>query len=127
MSRMPREELMGVLRACACMMGTFPWGEGVTTFEAFSRGLPVVVLPTRITVEQLTLGQIRELRLEEELVAVTIDEYVNKVVRFGKSKEWRRRVGGLILERGERLFGERQKLEVISEYQSFFQRAVSAL
>lgn len=69
MERMPREELLGLVRLCDVMLGTFPWGEGVTTFEGFGVGVGTVVLPERVSVEKLTLGQIRKMGLEKFLVA----------------------------------------------------------
>jgi predicted O-linked N-acetylglucosamine transferase (SPINDLY family) len=123
--RMPRDELMSLLDLCAAMLGTFPWGDGVTTFEALSRGLPVVVLPQAITVEQLSLGQIRTIGMEDVMVAASVEEYVEKAVRLGRDKVFREHVGELLLERRELLFGERQLKAVVEEWAAFFERVAS--
>ena len=58
---------MNLLRQCDCALGTFPWGEGVTTFEAFAVNVPTVIIPSKVTVENLSLGQVRVLDLEDEV------------------------------------------------------------
>ncbi len=123
--RMPREDLMGLLGLCKVMLGTFPWGEGVTSFEAFSVALPVVILPEKVTVEQLTLGQIRTMGLERELVAQSAQDYVDKVVRLGRDQEFLSRVRGIIDEKKILLFGPEQLSSLVNEFVSFLSRAVN--
>ena len=41
------------------VLDPFPWGAGVTAYEAFALCVPVVSLPARTTVLQLALGQVR--------------------------------------------------------------------
>jgi len=121
--RMPRGELMEVLRRCKVMLGTFPWGDGVTTFEAFGMGLPVVVLAEKIVVEQLSVGQIRAMGLERELVAGSVQEYVALCVRLGTDESWRMELGRELERRAERyLFSEQARGEVVAEWVRFVER-----
>ena len=120
---MPRENILAFLSLCKVMLGTFPWGEGVTTFEAFSVKVPVVILPSKVTVEQLTLGQIRVLGLEDELVGNSIDDYIDKAVRIGTDKIWRDGIVKVICSKVSELFGEEALRRVVNEWESFLLRA----
>jgi predicted O-linked N-acetylglucosamine transferase (SPINDLY family) len=122
--RQQRERLMLLLSVCKVMLGTFPWGEGVTTFEAFAIGVPVVILPNNVTVEHLTLGQIRMLGLENALLASSVGDYVEKAVRIGSDKIWRDGVVSRIEENIESLVGDKAAAEVIREWENFYERSV---
>ena len=73
--RMGRTDFLTLISHCSCALGTFPWGEGVTTFEAFAVNVPTVILPSMVTVENLSLGQVRALGLEEELMASLLKQH----------------------------------------------------
>lgn len=64
---MPHTDFLNLISHCSCALGTFPWGEGVTTFEAFAVNTPTVILPGKVTVENLSLGQVRVLGVESEV------------------------------------------------------------
>lgn len=58
-TRMEHSLLMDLVSHSDVVLDTFPWGMGVTAFEAFSLCLPVVTLPSKTTVLQLVLGQVK--------------------------------------------------------------------
>lgn len=55
--RVPQSEMLVIMSYCRVMLDTFPWGAGVTSLEALSRGLPVVTLPSSLSVLHLAAGQ----------------------------------------------------------------------
>jgi len=121
--RMPRYELLQMLGLCRAFLGTFPWGEGVTSFEALSMDLPVVVLPAFITVEQLALGQLRMLGIDKTLAASSVEEYVKVAVRLGGDDEFKEGITGWIKEQKWRIFGEGNLDAVAKEWGKFLFRA----
>ncbi|GMH79407.1 hypothetical protein TrLO_g3599 [Triparma laevis f. longispina] len=115
--RMPHTDFLNLISHCSCALGTFPWGEGVTTFEAFAVNIPTVILPGKVTVENLSLGQVRVLGVESELKANDIPDYVSKVIRLGKDKEFRRSVKAKILDNIHKLW---EVDEIVEEWMTFF-------
>ena len=121
--RMPRESILKLLSFCKAMIGSYPWGEGVTSFEAFSLGLPVVVGRGMTTVEALTAGQVRAFGdevLEGALIAEDEDDMVRKIVRLGMDEAWGDIVKERILNKRGRLFDRGE--EVAGEWLGFFRR-----
>ncbi|KAH8064499.1 hypothetical protein JL722_1375 [Aureococcus anophagefferens] len=51
--RMPREDLLAIVRVSDALLDTHPWGGGVTVLEALAVCTPPVVLPSRTSVLQL--------------------------------------------------------------------------
>ena len=89
-----------------------------------------MVLPNKVTVEQLTLEIVRSLGedMVEACGAGDVDAYVNKAVRFGTDSDYRALTSRKIRERkGERIFGEEQRKRVVEEYAQFFERVVRAV
>ena len=114
--RMGRTDFLTLISHCSCALGTFPWGEGVTTFEAFAVNVPTVILPSMVTVENLSLGQVRALGLEEELMARDIADYVLKAVRLGNDADFRRAVKGRIQNNMHKLW---EVDEIVQEWTTF--------
>jgi predicted O-linked N-acetylglucosamine transferase (SPINDLY family) len=122
--RMRRDELLGILGGCKAFLGTYPWGEGVTSLEALSVDLPVVVMPGKVVVEQLAMGQLRVLGLEKTLAAGGEEEYVEIARRLGRDELFREGVKGWIKAQKWRLFGEEALEEVAKEWEGWLKRVV---
>ena len=123
--RMERGDLIALLSLCDAFLGTYPWGEGVTSLEALSVNLPVVLLPGKITVEQLALGQLRAIGIESKLSARNVSDYVDIAVRIGTDEKWRRGIKEHIERNKWKLFGERQLENVGNEWKEFIFNAVT--
>ena len=145
--RMPHARLLALVAGSDAMLDPFPWGAGVTAFEAFSVCAPVVALPARTTVLQLTLGQYRAMRLArdapfaegprgdargeargeahgEALLAANVSEYVAIAARLGEDAAFRDAARRRICERKHRLFDDDA---AVGEWASFLERAVGEL
>ncbi|ETV91270.1 hypothetical protein, variant 1 [Aphanomyces invadans] len=77
---LPHDKFMQLLAIADVMIDPFPFGGGVTTLDAFAAGLPVVTLPSRQSVLQLTAGFYRYLSLSTHLIASNLDEFVAHAV-----------------------------------------------
>ena len=100
------------LRAADVVLDPFPWGGGVTTFEAFSVCTPVVALPATTSVLQLTLGQMRVLGVAEELTARDVGHYARLAVSVANGEALRARLSHTICTRkGALLFEQRSAVQ----------------
>ena len=129
---MPHARLLELVAASDAMLEPFPWGAGVTAFEAFALCVPLVALPARTTVLQLALGQYRAMGLArdapfaelppgETLVAENVSEYVAIAARLGGDALFREATRQRICRRKHRLFGDEA---AVDEWAAFVERAV---
>ena len=82
MPRMPHVSYLKLSALTSVFLNTFPYGAGVTSSESFSVCVPAVTLPSKISVLQMTLAQIRTYGTEitQLLVATDVDDYIQKVI-----------------------------------------------
>lgn len=95
---------------------------GLTAYDAFGVGLPVVTLAGRLGVTRYTLGCYRTMGLEA-LAAGDEAEYVARAVRLGRDGDYRQAVRAEIGRRSPVLFEDAQ---AVSEHERFFAEAVGA-
>jgi hypothetical protein len=119
--RMPHAALLSVVGVSDAFLDTFPWGAGVTSFEAFAACVPVVTLPDEVTVLQLALGQYRQMGLATELVARNVPEYVHLASRLGADPLFRDAMRRRICSRKHLLFNQQP---AVDEWAAFLRRAV---
>ena len=81
------------------------WSGGMTTVEALGAGLPPVTWPGPFMRGRHTSAMVQQLGLGE-LVAETLDGYVDLAVQLGEDAAERSRLRTEILGRGDRLFGD---------------------
>ena len=118
---MPHAALLSVVGVSDAFLDTFPWGAGVTSFEAFAACVPVVTLPDEVTVLQLALGQYRQMGLATELVARNVPEYVHLASRLGADPLFRDAMRRRICSRKHLLFNQQP---AVDEWAAFLRRAV---
>lgn len=120
-NRVPLDMYLALLKLGDVLMLSFPSSSGVTVMESLSVGTPYVVY------EGLSLGMgmriekglIRELGIGESCcVAHTIDEYVDKLVLFGRDKLYRDSISQQIDLAKGRLF---ENKNVIYDWVEFLQ------
>jgi protein O-GlcNAc transferase len=114
-------KFLGLARLADVALDPFPFGGGVTTLEILSTGTPVVALPNRTTVLQLTRGFYVEMDstgfFEDCCLANTIDDYVKKAVHIATSQSYRERVVRRIHDLVPSLY---EQTRVIQEWVRFF-------
>jgi len=120
--RMPRERLLAIVAVADAFLDTYPWGGGVTSYEALSLGTPVVILPAKTTVLQLALGQLRKLGLENDLAATDVAHYARIAAKLGTDATFRLATRRRIQKRCADLF---DAAEAVREWAAFVQRVGS--
>ena len=102
--RMPREDLLAIVRVSDALLDTHPWGGGVTVLEALAVCTPPVVLPSRTSVLQLALGHLRTLQLDDQLVARDSEAYGALAARIATEPAFRQLMRLTICRRNAWLF-----------------------
>ncbi|CAM9362713.1 unnamed protein product [Heterosigma akashiwo] len=121
---MPHEEALSIVQRSTAVLDTFPWGMGVTAFEAFSVCTPVLTVPSMTAVLQLTLGQYHQKE--------TTDTDGQRRDDDGSSstESVRRSSGGTSMALREMICRSKRRLfedwEAVEELGRFLERAVCA-
>lgn len=82
------------------------WSGGVTSLEMFWVGVPTLTLPRRSMRSRHTLGMLRLLDLEDELVAHDTEDYVRRTIALGRAPERLADLSARILARRDRLYDD---------------------
>lgn len=104
LKRLPREQFRQLLTLCDVLLDPTHFGGGHTSYEAFAFGVPVVTLPSAYLRGRLTLAQLRQLDLEDELAVTSIPAYVDRAVQIANDPSQRQRLARELVERSQRLF-----------------------
>ncbi len=87
---------------------------GKTSLEGFSMGQPVVTMPSRYLRGRLTYGFYRRMGLDD-LVAASLDDYVEKAVRLGTDVAFRNEARARVAERSPRLWGTSESVRAFED------------
>ncbi|KAF0686297.1 Aste57867_21903 [Aphanomyces stellatus] len=88
---MAYDMFMQLLASADVMLDPFPFGGGVTTLDALAVGLPVITLPSRQTVVQLTAGFYRYMNVTD-CIAASMDEFVNSAIAVATNPAYRQKL-----------------------------------
>ena len=82
--RMAHPDYLRLLSLSSVFLNTFPFGAGVTSSEAISVCIPVVVYAEMSSVLHLALAQVRKLgpRWEQQWVAHSVEQYVQRSIQL---------------------------------------------
>lgn len=69
------------------VLDTFPHSGGATACDALLMGVPVVTFSGNIPISRQTHGFLRLMDLEQELVACSLQDYIDKAIRLAGSSE----------------------------------------
>lgn len=118
---LPRQsypDYLNLLATADAVLDPLHYGGGVTTYDAFSLGKPIVTSPSRFARGRVTLGCYRKMGITE-CVAPDPDGYVDIAVRLGTDAEHRASVEARIREASDGLF---QDVEAVREHERLFRR-----
>ncbi|MEX1026805.1 MAG: tetratricopeptide repeat protein [Candidatus Paceibacterota bacterium] len=105
-----------LLNLATVVLDSTAYAGGITAYDAFSFGIPVVTQPGRFAVQNYTAGLYRRMELTE-LIAPDQQKYVNLSVRLGTDTDYRHDVSQRLLEASELIFNAPH---VTQAHESFF-------
>jgi protein O-GlcNAc transferase len=114
------EGYLRLLSAADVLLDPIHYGGGLTSFDGLSLNKPIVTLPGPFVRGRYTLGFYRTMGVTE-CVAGSVEEYIEKAVRLGTDREWRRHVVNRISQSSDAIF---ESGESIREYDRIFRRLV---
>lgn len=114
LKRLPREQFRQLVTLCDVLLDPTQFGGGHTSYEAFAFGVPVVTLPSPYLRGRLTLTQLRQMDLEQELAVNSIPAYVGRAVQLANDPTERQWLARKLIERSQRLFDPGPAVEAVS-------------
>ena len=99
----PKDEFLNLLLAADCILDSFHFSGGVTTYIALSLGCPLVTLPGPLFRSRMSAGMLAQAGLAD-LVADSVDDYVVRATRLACDPALRATMRGRILAAHDRLF-----------------------
>ena len=126
------KDYLAFIKLGAVIMFTYPTASGVTVMEALSVGTPFVVyeghsLGMTMRIEK---GYLKALELDDIncCLAYSIDDFVDKLYKFGNDKEYRNRISAEMLRKVEgRLFRNKEVINDWIEFLHFISRTPQPL
>jgi protein O-GlcNAc transferase len=110
-----RDEFLGVLRQADCVMDTFFFSGGVTTYNAFSIGVPVLTLPGELFRSRMTAGMYAQAGIEDA-VARTPQDFVDRALRWAANPDERLALGRRITESRGELFETAGAVDLLGDW-----------
>jgi protein O-GlcNAc transferase len=118
--RMPHADYLNLVAAGDVLLDPRPYGSGVTAYDGFSLGKPIVTFPTQYQRGRYAYGCYRKMGILD-CVASSAQEYVELAVRLGTDLDWRRSISEKILAASQVLFDD---LDVVRQHEQFFEQAL---
>ncbi len=112
-----------LLSLATVVLDSIVYAGGITAYDAFSFGIPVVTQPGRLAVQNYTAGLYRRMALGE-VVAGSHEEYVDLAVRLGTDGDFRGDVSRRLLERCEVIFEDQA---TVAAHEGFFLSTLTAV
>lgn len=103
--RLTTDQYRRLIQSADVLLDTPHFGGGLTTFDAFSYGRPVVTLPGEFRRSRFATACYRQMGLDCG-IASNVEEYATLAVSLGRNRELRETVSRAILERSELLFDD---------------------
>jgi len=85
---MPLDRFMSLARACDFALDSLGWSGGMTALDLLPTGLPIVALEGDCMRERQSAAMLQQLGAGE-LVATSVDQYVEIATRLGRDAGWR--------------------------------------
>ena len=78
--RLSHDACMKLMKQSRVVLDTFYWGAGITAFESFAMGAPMITLPTKWLCCRFTYAMYKEMEFGNECIAEDRDDYVRKAI-----------------------------------------------
>jgi predicted O-linked N-acetylglucosamine transferase (SPINDLY family) len=120
--RIARDQFFRLLMMADAILDPPFFGGGNSSYEAFAMGLPIVTWPGSFMRGRVTEGCYRQMGVTE-LVADSLDSYVEIALRLTNDAAWRERLKNEIAARSSALF---EDARVVTELEDFLRAAFDA-
>ena len=120
--RIPQAQFFRLLMTADVILDPPFFGGGNTSYEAFAMGLPIMTWPGAFMRGRVTEGCYRQMGFTE-LVADSLDSYVEIALRLANDPAWRARIKNEIAARSPALY---EDARVVAELEDFFRAAIEA-
>jgi predicted O-linked N-acetylglucosamine transferase (SPINDLY family) len=119
--RLPRVDYLHLVGNADVILDTLHYGGGANSlYDAFACGIPVVSFPGRFHRSRYAAGAYAKLGFSD-LIATSLDDYVEKALRVGGDSELRDSISKRILERSDVLFFDDG---AVAQHRAFFLDAI---
>ena len=127
--RLPHVEYLSLLSLTAVFLNPFPFGAGVTSSDAFSMCVPVVVMLGQSSVLNFAAAQVRAMGLDAQLVVSSVVEFAQKSVDIAHSRDISHHLlrDTICRRKHKYLFGEAALEKVVDEWIGFLERLYNGL
>jgi len=120
--RIPQGQFFRLLTMADVILDPPFFGGGNTSYEAFALGLPIVTWPGPFMRGRVTEGCYRQMGFTE-LVADSLDSYVEIALRLANDTAWREQMKNAITSRSSALY---EDARMVTELEDFFCAAFDA-
>ncbi len=117
MPQQPYPDYLSLVAAADVLLDPLHFGGGLTTYDAFSVGRPIVTLPGEFRRGRFTLACYGKMGIAE-CVASDAEDYVRIAVDLATDRDYRESIEEDLREAGPSLFEE---MEAVREYERIFQ------
>ena len=115
-----QEDFLALIAVCDVMLDTIYFNGMNTSLEAFSMGIPIVTMPSKLQRGRHTYGMYRHLQLDD-CIAHSAQEYVDIAVRLGTAPAFHAEIKQAMLSRCHLLFEDKN---IVREFERFFRFAL---
>jgi predicted O-linked N-acetylglucosamine transferase (SPINDLY family) len=111
----PREELLNLLMQADCVLDTFHFSGGVTTYIALSLGVPVVTLPGDLFRSRMTAGIYAQAGITG-CTARSREHYVELALELARNRDLRAQISAKIVAAQPLIFETREAAGVLMDW-----------
>ena len=109
------EEFLNLLMLADCVLDPFHFSGGVTTYVAFSIGVPVVTLPGELLRSRMTAGIYAQAGIEG-CTAKSLEHFVTLALEFARNPSLRVAKGREIIAAHSRIFETREAVDAMMDW-----------
>ena len=120
--RLPFKDYLSLVAEARVILDVPYFGAGITAYDAFAVGTPVITLPGNLSRSRYTCSLYRQMGIEAG-IAKDPDAYVELALQFAHDISARAQLSADIIEKGNEIFSD---LKAISAFQDFLDKAVES-
>jgi len=110
-----RRHFLELIQSADVMIDSYPIGGGTTSIEAFATNIPIVTLPGKTLPGRFTEFMLRYMDIPE-LVAKSVDEYVEIAFKVASDSAWQAELRGRIQANKGRLYRDQSAVDEWADF-----------